>query len=128
VAFLRNSNTARSTNCVRLALLAAAGIVVCAAFDTRSTRSEAAALVGDSRKVELPKAADRSIEEMKADYRWPAAIPFPADNPYTAEKVRSARSSFSTAGCPPPIFCPVNLATTRPSAGATACPKASATA
>jgi cytochrome c peroxidase len=93
VAYRGNPNTARSTNCVRLALLAAVGIVVCAS-GTYSTPGEAAALVGDSRQVALPKPADRSIDEMKADYRWPAAIPFPADNPYTAEKAALGKKLF----------------------------------
>jgi len=70
---------------VRLLPLTAAAVLA-AAFGLNFASSRAAALVGQSRSVEIPKPVDRSIGAMKADYRWPAAIPFPADNPYTAEK------------------------------------------
>jgi cytochrome c peroxidase len=103
-----------SAHRVRVPLLAAAAVVA-AAFGLNSTSSAAAALVGQSRSVEIPKPVDRSIDEMKADYRWPAVIPFPADNPYTAEKVAlgkrlffdsrlSAANLLSCASCHNPGF------------------------
>jgi cytochrome c peroxidase len=79
---------------VWLILLATASVVACAAFDARSTCAQAAAFVGGPRKVELPRPVDRSIDEMKAEYRWPATIPFPADNPYTTDKAALGKRLF----------------------------------
>jgi cytochrome c peroxidase len=74
--------------------LAAAAITVCILFELFPTGSDAAALVGESRRVELQKPADRSIDQMKADYRRPPTIPFPAQNPYTAEKAALGKKLY----------------------------------
>ena len=39
-------------------------------------------------------AADNSLEALKASYRRPATIPFPASNPYTAEKAALGKKLF----------------------------------
>lgn len=51
------------------------------------TRSGATAVVGSTRKVEIAQAADPTMDQMRAAYRRPTVIPFPKDNPYTAEKL-----------------------------------------
>jgi cytochrome c peroxidase len=64
--------------------IAAAAIAAFAAAGL--SRTDAAALVGQARSFEPKKQADASLEDIKAQYRRPRTIPFPADNPYTPEK------------------------------------------
>ncbi len=45
-----------------------------------------AAIVGETRLANVGPRPDQSTDAMKADYRRPAMIPFPKQNPYTAEK------------------------------------------
>ncbi len=74
-----------------------------------------AAIVGETRTVEIKKAADPTVDQMKAAYMRPAMIPFPKDNPYTAEKADlgkklyfdtrlSAANAQSCASCHNPGF------------------------
>jgi len=74
-----------------------------------------AALVGESRRVELGQKAPAGIDAMKASYRRPASIPFPKENPYTPEKFAlgkklyfdtrlSVTSAQSCASCHSPGF------------------------
>jgi cytochrome c peroxidase len=74
-----------------------------------------AALVGETRRVELGPKAPASLEAMKALYRRPVAIPFPKDNPYTPQKLAlgkklyfdtrlSVTSAQSCASCHSPGF------------------------
>ena len=51
------------------------------------TASLANVVVGETRKVDLPPQASAKADEVRASYRRPRTIPFPADNPYTFEKV-----------------------------------------
>ena len=44
-----------------------------------------AAVVGESRKVEITQKGPSGLDALKAQYRRPATIPFPKDNPYTPE-------------------------------------------
>jgi cytochrome c peroxidase len=87
----------------------------CAAVAPLATPAHAEASVGKSRTIEVAKPADRSIDQMKAEYRRPPAIPFPADNPYTAEKAAlgkklyfdsrlSGANLLSCASCHSPAF------------------------
>jgi len=51
-----------------------------------STISFGAAVVGESRKVEITQKPQSGLDALKAQYRRPTTIPFPKDNPYTPEK------------------------------------------
>jgi cytochrome c peroxidase len=75
----------------------------------------AAALVGETRRAEVIPKAVASADAMKAEYRRPALIPFPKQNPYTAEKAwlgkklyfdtrLSVSSAQSCASCHNPGF------------------------
>jgi hypothetical protein len=44
------------------------------------------AIVGDVRKVAIPKAESASDTEIRASYKRPTTIPFPADNPVYGSK------------------------------------------
>jgi Cytochrome c peroxidase len=68
------------------------------------------AIVGETRRISAEPAAAASIDAMKAEYRRPAFIPFPKQNPYTLAKAAlgkklyfdprlSATSSQSCASC-----------------------------
>src|SRR5260370_39488494 len=74
-----------------------------------------AALVGETRRVELGQKAQAGIDAMKALYKRPASIPFPKENPYTPEKFSlgkklyfdtrlSVTSAQSCASCHSPGF------------------------
>jgi cytochrome c peroxidase len=74
-----------------------------------------AALVGETRRVDLGQKAQAGIDAMKALYKRPASIPFPKENPYTPEKFSlgkklyfdtrlSVTSAQSCASCHSPGF------------------------
>src|SRR5579883_230064 len=74
-----------------------------------------AALVSQTRHVEVATKASSGTDALKALYRRPAAIPFPKDNPYTPEKAAlgkklyfdtrlSVTSAQSCASCHSPSF------------------------
>src|ERR1700687_4262151 len=74
-----------------------------------------AAIVGETRRIDLGPKATIGIDAMKADYRRPALIPFPKENPYTPEKASlgkklyfdprlSVTSAQSCASCHSPGF------------------------
>src|SRR5690349_11339288 len=74
-----------------------------------------AAIVGETRRVDLGQAAVAGIDALKAQYRRPATIPFPKENPYTPEKAAlgkrlyfdtriSVASAQSCASCHSPRF------------------------
>jgi cytochrome c peroxidase len=80
-----------------------------------TTKSSAQAVVGQSRKVELAPQAEPSTTQMRDAYRRPQSIPFPKDNPYTAEKAQlgkmlyfdtrlSAANLLSCASCHNPGY------------------------
>ncbi|WFU78521.1 cytochrome c peroxidase [Bradyrhizobium sp. CIAT3101] len=80
-----------------------------------STIGYGAAVVGESRKVEITQKAPSGIDALKSQYRRPASIPFPKDNPYTPEKAAlgkklyfdtrlSVSSAQSCASCHSPGF------------------------
>ena len=74
-----------------------------------------AAIVGETRRTEPGPKAAVAIAAMKAEYRRPALIPFPKENPYTPEKASlgkklyfdtriSVSSAQSCASCHSPGF------------------------
>jgi cytochrome c peroxidase len=74
-----------------------------------------AAIVGETRLIDLDQRAAVGIDEMKVQYQRPALIPFPKGNTYTPEKVSlgktlyfdpriSVSSSQSCASCHSPGF------------------------
>ena len=74
-----------------------------------------AALVGETRRTETAPKATAAIEAMKAEYKRPASIPFPKENPYTPDKAAlgkklyfdtrlSVSSAQSCASCHSPGF------------------------
>jgi cytochrome c peroxidase len=65
-----------------LAIAAAAGAFLLAA----ASPSLGDVTVGEGRKIDLAKSGEPSQNEMRAAYRRPQSIPFPAENPYTFEK------------------------------------------
>jgi cytochrome c peroxidase len=67
-------------------LAGAAGIMV--------TRSFATAVVGETRTFAITKPSDPSLDKMRASYKRPQVIPFPKDNPYTAEKAALGKTLF----------------------------------
>jgi cytochrome c peroxidase len=79
------------------------------------SKSSAEAVVGQTRKIELPRQADPSASAMRDAYRRPSSIPFPKNNPYTAEKMLlgkvlyfdtrlSAANLLSCASCHSPGY------------------------
>jgi cytochrome c peroxidase len=75
----------------------------------------AAAVVGETRYAKVSPDTAASIDAMKAEYRRPALIPFPKENPYTPEKASlgkrlyfdtrlSVTSAQSCASCHNPSF------------------------
>ena len=74
-----------------------------------------AAIIGESRKVQLTQKPDSGLDALKAQYRRPATIPFPKDNTYTPQKASlgkklyfdtrlSVTSAQSCASCHSPGF------------------------
>jgi cytochrome c peroxidase len=53
-----------------------------------------AAIVGQATSVAVPKSAAASIDQLRHDYKRPATIPFPADNPYTIAKVALGKTLY----------------------------------
>jgi len=71
---------------VAVAMAAATAVVVSQSF--------AAAIVGETRMVAVAKSADASVDALRAEYRRPNFIPFPKDNPYTAEKAALGKKLY----------------------------------
>src|SRR4051794_22743256 len=57
-------------------------------------RSNAEAIVGETRKVDIAQRTDPSIDSLREEYRRPKVIPFPKDNPYTAEKAALGKKLY----------------------------------
>lgn len=77
--------------------------------------SRADVVVGATRKFEVEKGQDRTLDQMREAYRRPKTIPFPKDNPYTPEKALlgkmlyfdtrlSAANLLSCASCHSPAY------------------------
>jgi cytochrome c peroxidase len=76
-----------------IAIAVAAGIAA-ATTNIVVMRAEAAALVGETRTVEIAKQPAATIDKLRADYRRPNFIPFPKDDPYTAEKASLGKKLY----------------------------------
>src|SRR3954465_3094544 len=106
----------RASGLIRLALLApAVTTIVLGCVIGFESLSYGAAIVGEARQTEGGAKAAAALQAMKAEYRRPASIPFPKDNPYTAEKASlgkklyfdtrlSLTSAQSCASCHNPGF------------------------
>ncbi|MDD1535754.1 MULTISPECIES: cytochrome-c peroxidase [unclassified Bradyrhizobium] len=97
------------------ALLAAAIASTASSLVGFSNVGFGAAVVGESRKVEITQNAQSGLDALKAQYRRPSTIPFPKENPYTPEKAAlgkklyfdtrlSVTSAQSCASCHSPGF------------------------
>src|SRR6201988_5436845 len=53
-----------------------------------------AAIVGETRRIDLGQKAAPGIDAMKAQYKRPATIPFPKENPYTPEKAALGKKLY----------------------------------
>ena len=51
-------------------------------------------VVGQTRKIDVPAQATPSANDIRASYRRPRTIPFPADNPYTPEKAALGKQLY----------------------------------
>lgn len=71
---------------------AVAAAVACVVWTTDA--GFGAAIVGETRPVHVARSIEIGIDEMKARYRRPQKIPFPASNPYTLEKARLGEKLF----------------------------------
>src|SRR3954470_1605682 len=65
-----------------------------------STIGFGAAVIGESRKVEITQKAPGGLDALKALYRRPSTIPFPKENPYTPEKRAAGKEAVFR---PPPL-------------------------
>jgi cytochrome c peroxidase len=102
-------------SCGRSILTASAILIAAAGIGGFATIGFGAAVVGETRFAEVAPKANATTDAMKAEYRRPALIPFPKDNPYTAEKALlgkklyfdtrlSVTSAQSCASCHNPGF------------------------
>src|SRR5262252_9698251 len=53
-----------------------------------------AAVVGQTTNSPPPKRDAATIDQLRHDYKRPATIPFPADNPYTMAKVALGKALY----------------------------------
>ena len=72
----------------------AAVVALAAAAATAISRSGVAAIVGQTRKVDIAQRVDPSIDQLRVEYRRPAIIPFPKENPYTPEKATLGKKPY----------------------------------
>ena len=56
--------------------------------------SFSAAIVGETRYLTVEQKAVAGLDAMKAQYRRPASIPFPKNNPYTPEKLALGKKLY----------------------------------
>jgi cytochrome c peroxidase len=56
--------------------------------------AKGAALIGETRHIELPSATVAGGDQLRSEYRRPDTIPFPSANPYRPEKARLGRALF----------------------------------
>ena len=103
------------SNFIRLALVGPVVAVAAAGLIGFANFGFSAVLVGETRQTQPSPKATAAIDAMKAEYRRPAMIPFPKENPYTPEKAAlgkklyfdtrlSVTSAQSCASCHSPGF------------------------
>jgi cytochrome c peroxidase len=77
--------------------------------------ARAGAVVGETRQVQVSAAPAKGLDAVRAEYKRPATIPFPKDNPFTAEKASLGKKLYfdprlsggnllSCASCHSPAF------------------------
>jgi cytochrome c peroxidase len=104
-----------SSSSARIALGLAAACLFATGIAVIVSNSSTAAIVGETRKVDIGKRSDPSIDQLRAEYRRPKTIPFPDDNRYTPAKAElgkklyfdtrlSAANLLSCATCHNPGF------------------------
>ena len=77
----------RASGFIRPALLApAVTVIALGCVIGFESLSFGAAIVGETRYTAVEAKAAAAIDAMKAEYRRPASIPFPKENPYTPQK------------------------------------------
>ena len=92
-----------------------AWLVLLASGPATIAPASADVVIGQSRKIEVPAQAAPSADDIRAGYRRPRTIPFPADNPYTPEKASLGKKLYfdsrlsqanllSCASCHSPAF------------------------
>src|SRR5262245_30234735 len=85
-AMTRRSMKVTTATVVTLAALVGGAIVI--------SKAGMAAIVGQTRKVDIAAPATASIAELRNAYRRPKTIPFPKDNPYTPEKAALGKKLY----------------------------------
>jgi cytochrome c peroxidase len=99
---------------IRSVLIGVAAVVIAGTAGFTGV-SLGATIVGETHQVSVERKAAATLKAMKAEYRRPALIPFPADNPYTPAKASlgkklyfdprlSLTSAQSCASCHSPGF------------------------
>jgi cytochrome c peroxidase len=83
--------TRRSIRVLSTVTVLLAGAAVAA---TMISGTGVAAIVGQTRKVDIAPQTDRSVDQLRNEYRRPQVIPFPKDNPYTVEKANLGKKLF----------------------------------
>ncbi|HUI97822.1 MAG TPA: cytochrome c peroxidase [Xanthobacteraceae bacterium] len=79
---------------LRIAAAIAALPLIVGGVETAGLRSGAAAVVGQPISTVVPKGPPATIDQLRRDYKRPATIPFPADNPYTMAKVALGKALY----------------------------------
>ena len=72
-------------------IASAISMIICA---SAASAALAAALVGETRTIEIAKPATPTSDKLRAEYRRPTSIPFPKDNPYTAAKAALGKKLY----------------------------------
>jgi cytochrome c peroxidase len=72
-------------------------VIVCGAATAAAavaTNGIAATVAGTPKMTEYKAPPAVSVEQLKAQYRRPASLPFPKDNPYTTAKAELGKALF----------------------------------
>jgi cytochrome c peroxidase len=85
----------RSSSSIRLGLLGPAVTVIALGCLCGFVNfSYGAAIVGETRQAGVEAKAAAALDAMKAEYRRPASIPFPKENPYTPAKASLGKKLY----------------------------------
>ena len=99
----------------RLVLFSLVSVAIHAGLLVSPSAGAGSVVIGETRRVEVEHKATAGLDAMKAQYRRPASIPFPDNNPYTLKKASlgkklyfdtrlSLSSAQSCASCHNPSF------------------------
>jgi cytochrome c peroxidase len=85
-----------STSAKKVSLIAFVFVVGALSAFVLITRSEAAAVVGQTQTFQIVSAAGKKTDaqDLKSAYRRPQVIPFPKDDPYTPEKAALGKKLY----------------------------------